>query len=139
MRYQTTSLLAMAMLTLITWANPMHAQTDPVEPKPEQKEMRESRFPFRGKLSEINQKEMTIALVGKEKKRMIHLNKETRITRDGKPAKLSDAVVGEEVGGLLMRTAQGKEHAVSLRLGAKPEEKEKKEKAPIKAGKRTTD
>lgn len=86
-----------------------------------QKEKKAIRLPFRGKVNSVDKTAMTITLDGKEKKRVIHVTAQTRIAKAGKPAKLEDAVVGEEVGGQAIRTADGREEAISLRLGPKPE------------------
>jgi hypothetical protein len=85
-----------------------------------EKENKFVRVPFRGKVASIDKQEMTLSLEGKEKKRVIHVTAQTKITKAGAPAKLSDAVVGEEIGGLLQRVENGKEEALSLRLGEKP-------------------
>jgi hypothetical protein len=65
---------------------------------------------------------------------VIQITPDTRITKLGKPATLDDATVGEIVGGQVKRGADGKESAVSLRIGPAPEgkgkdgEKKKEEK-----------
>jgi hypothetical protein len=81
------------------------------------------RVPFRGKIHSVDKAAKTVTLDGKEKKRVIHITPQTRIAKAGKPAKLEDAMVGEEVGGQALRNGDGKEEAVSLRLGPKPEAK----------------
>ena len=57
----------------------------------------------------------------------------TKITKAGKPATLADGVVGEEVGGYVKPTDDGKMSASSVRFGPKPEGKDaekNKEKTP---------
>jgi Cu/Ag efflux protein CusF len=88
--------------------------------------------PFRGKINEIDKAAKTIN-IGKEKKRTIQITDKTKVTKDGKAATLSDANVGDEVGGSY-RDVDGKLEANSLRIGPKPEgeakpksEKKKKE------------
>ncbi|MSU64046.1 MAG: hypothetical protein EXS31_16910 [Pedosphaera sp.] len=87
--------------------------------------LKSNHIPFHGKLGAVDAKAMTITIDGKEKKRVIHVAMHAKITKAGGAAKLEDAVVGEEVRGQLLKT-DGKEEAISLRLGAKPEAKEKK-------------
>lgn len=94
----------------------------PQSVEPEKKPVR---LPFRGKIHSIDKTAMTITLDGREKKRTIHVTPQTRIAKAGKPAKLEDAVPGEEVGGQAIRIGNGREEAVSLRLGPKPDAKPK--------------
>lgn len=82
-------------------------------------EKKSVRLPFRGKISSVDPAAKTITLDGKVKKRVIHITSQTRIAKYGKPAKLEDAVIGEEVGGQALRLASGREEALSLRLGPK--------------------
>lgn len=89
------------------------------------KEKKSDRAPFHGKLQAVDRTAQTITLEGKEKKRTIHLTGQTRIAKAGKPATLDDALVGEVVAGQILKTTDGREEAISLRLGEKPEEKPK--------------
>ena len=93
-----------------------------------------ARLPFSGKLSGVDQTLMTITLEGKQKKRVIGITSKTRITKAGKPATLEDALPGDVVGGQAVRTGEGKEEALSLRIGPKVENsaarKPKKKKVP---------
>ena len=86
-----------------------------------EKETKRQSFPFRGKIAAIDKSARTITLEGKERPRVIHLTAETRITKDGKPVTLEEAGIGDEAGGLLKSEENGKQAAVSVRLGAKPE------------------
>ncbi len=95
-------------------------------------EKKQTRFPFRGKLAAVDKKEMTISIEGKEKKRIVHITSQTRISKEGKPATLDEAAVGEDVAGLVSRTADGKEEAISLRIGAKPDTAPKKKRTEEK-------
>jgi hypothetical protein len=76
-------------------------------------------IPFRGSINEIDKAAKTIN-IGKEKKRTIQITDKTKIIKDGKPATLDDAKVGDEVGGSY-RDNGGKLEAGSLRIGPKPE------------------
>ena len=83
-------------------------------------------------MAAVEKKDMTIAIEGKEKKRIIHISPQTRIFKEGKPATLDEAALGDEVAGSVRRTTDGKEEAVSLRIGAKPETAPKKKKVEEK-------
>lgn len=77
-------------------------------------------YPFNGKLSAVDKEMKTITIMGKEKNRTLHLDDQTKVVKNEKPASLADATVGEEIAGQLRKTADGKEVLVSLRLGPKP-------------------
>jgi hypothetical protein len=91
-------------------------------PKPAEQGKRSDRLPFHGKLNAVDKAAMTLTLEGKEKKRVIQITAQTRIMKAGKPATLGEAIVGEEVAGQAIKTGDGKEEALSVRLGAKVEE-----------------
>jgi hypothetical protein len=93
------------------------------------KTKRADRIPFHGKIAAVDRTALTLTLEGKEKKRVIHLTPDTRMLKAGKPATLADAVVGEEVGGQTAKTLDGREEAISLRFGPKPESNRKEKKA----------
>jgi len=89
-------------------------------------------IPFSGNINSIDKAAKTIN-IGKVKKKDIQITDATKIKKDGKPATLDDAKVGDEVGGSY-RDNGGKLEAASLRIGPKPEgdakpktEKKKKE------------
>jgi ABC-type oligopeptide transport system substrate-binding subunit len=50
----------------------------------------------------------------------LQITSDTRITKDGQPAGLSDGVVGEPVGGAYTKTDDGKLNALIVHFGAKP-------------------
>jgi hypothetical protein len=83
--------------------------------------------PFKGKISEVDEKTQTIKLEGKTD-RVFQINSETRISRAGSPARLTDAVVGELVTGSYLKTESG-QIAVSVFLGGQ-EKPAKKERQP---------
>lgn len=122
-------LIAASLFAAVTTATVLRAQTaaKPVETTSQEK--KSVRLPFRGKVSSVDTAAMTITLDGKEKKRVIHVTSQTRIAKLGKSAKLEDAIVGEEVGGQALRLANGREEAISLRLGPKPETQKPGDKA----------
>lgn len=86
------------------------------------KAAKEKGLPFRGTLGAINRSEPSITVKGKEKDRVFRVTSETRITKDGRAAKLEDGVVGEEVAGYAKESASGTLEAISLRFGIKPAE-----------------
>ncbi len=89
----------------------------------EKKTDRKGGLPFRGKIDAVS----TTAKTVKVGERTFQITDETRIRKDGNPATLADAVVGDEVGGSY-KEADGKLTALSLRLGPVPEGEKKKKK-----------
>lgn len=85
-------------------------------------------YPFSGKLGAVDKEKKTITIMGKEKSRTLHLDDQTKIVKNDKAATLDEAAVGNEVGGQLRKTDDGREVLVSLRLGAKPAAAAKPEK-----------
>ncbi len=88
--------------------------------------------PFRGKLGAVDKVKKTITLDDKTKQRIFEITSETKLVKNGKPATLDDAVVGEDVGGSYTKSADGKMVAKSVRFGAKPEAKTPAPAAPAK-------
>lgn len=78
--------------------------------------------PFHGKVAAVDAAAATVT-VGKT---TINITSETKITKDGKPATLSEIVVGDTVGGSYKKDDAGKSNATTLNAG----EKAPKEKAP---------
>jgi hypothetical protein len=76
--------------------------------------------PFRGKIAAVDKAAKTITVGA----RTFQIGAETKITKDGKPATLDDAVVGEAVRGSARQAADGKLNAVSVAFGQKPAEGE---------------
>lgn len=72
-------------------------------------------LPFHGKLKAVDNTAKTIT-IGTH---TIQITSETKINKDGKPAMLADGVVGENVSGLVKRTADGKFEALSVNFGEK--------------------
>jgi hypothetical protein len=87
---------------------------------PVKKHKRHDRLVFNGKLSAIDTNAMTLT-VGK---RTFEISSETRITKDGQPATLSDGVAGEKVSGAYTQDADGKLTATSIHFGEKKKKKE---------------
>ncbi len=82
-------------------------------------------YPFHGKLGAVDKKASSITLHGKEKSRTFYITAKTKIEKNGKPATLEDAVVGEPVAGSVLPDENGKLMLSSLRLGPKPESDKK--------------
>jgi hypothetical protein len=74
-------------------------------------------LPFHGKIAALDKQAKTV----KVGERVFQITSETKITKDGKPATLDDAAVGEIVGGSYTKSDGGKLTAKSLRIGPKPE------------------
>jgi hypothetical protein len=70
-------------------------------------------LPFRGKVKAIDVGAMTITVAA----RTFQITSQTTITKDAKPATLSDAAVGDMVTGQVKRDADGKWTAVKLNFG----------------------
>lgn len=81
--------------------------------------------PFHGKLVAVDKMAKTIT-VGKS---TYQITSETKIMKAGKPATLSDGVVGEEVSGYLKPDEAGKLVASSLTFGPKPDAKSSEKKS----------
>ncbi len=90
-------------------------QTEPAKPKKHQGNV------FNGKVSAVDTKAMTLT-VGK---RTFEVTSETKITKDGKPAILSDIAVGDKVGGACKKTDDGKLAATTINDGKKSGEEPK--------------
>lgn len=70
-------------------------------------------LPFHGKVRAIDPGGMTITVSA----RTFQITSETKITKDGKPALLTDGTVGDNVSGSVKRDAQGKWNAVKINFG----------------------
>jgi hypothetical protein len=88
---------------------------------------KKSAHPFHGKLAAIDKTANTVT-IGKS---VYHLTAETKIKKDGNPATLADAAVGDQASGYVKPADDGTMNASTLNIGAKLEAKhvEKKKKA----------
>lgn len=93
-------------------------------------------YPFRGKIAAFDASALTLRLDGKTSKRVVHLTTQTRLTRSGHPALHEDLKPGEEVGGTLRKTPEGREEALLIRIGPKADPTES-DKDSVKLGNRT--
>ena len=105
------------------------------QPAKAEKEKKRRAYPFHGKLGALDKKAKSITLHGKEKSRTFYLTEKTKIQKNGKPATLEDAVIGEEVAGSVLPDENGKLMLNRLRIGPKPEKKKK----PVKTEKKKDD
>jgi hypothetical protein len=108
-------------------------KTEPATPKKKPKSEEESKghgMQFHGKITAVNQVEKTITVKGKEKEHVLQITSHSKLSKEGKPATLADAVVGENVAGFAKETAAGKFEAVSIRLNAKAPGQNKPKKSP---------
>src|SRR3982751_6893784 len=112
----TTTMLKFALGgLLVTAITGMPLQTRAQAAPPEKKEVLPHATPFHGKLKAVDQEAKTIA-VGD---RTFHVPGDIKILKSGKPAALSDGVVGEEVSGAFKKGEDGKLTATTLRFGPK--------------------
>ena len=84
-----------------------------------------SRYPIRGKLKAVDAAGRTFTLAGAEKDRVFKTTAQTQIIRQGKPATLAEAVIGDEVGGLVEKQGNGTILVLKVRFGPKTEEEQK--------------
>jgi hypothetical protein len=107
------ALVAMPVLSRAEVTNAPAASDQTTQPKPKKNP------PFHGNLKAVDASAKTIT-VGTL---TLQITSDTKITKDGKPATLSDGVVGEPVGGAYTKTADGKLNALIVHFGAKPKKK----------------
>lgn len=98
------------------------AITQPVAPPdtPVPRPKRET-YPFRGTVGSVDPAAMTLVLEGKQSKRVVQLTARTRIEKDGATTPLESVKAGDVVGGTLRKTPEGREEALLVRIGPKPE------------------
>jgi Cu/Ag efflux protein CusF len=95
----------------------LHAQaTNAPAKKASAKSPTNKTIPFHGNIKAIDNTAKTIS-IGNE---IIQVTSETKITKLGKPATLSDGIAGEPVAGAYHKGTDGKLDAVSVRFGPKP-------------------
>jgi len=70
---------------------------------------------FNGKLTAVDTNAMTFTVSS----RTFEITSDTKITKDGQPATLSDGVVGEMVGGAYKKSDDGKLTATTVHFGEK--------------------
>ncbi len=80
-------------------------------------------LPFHGTVTALDTNAMTLTV----EKRTFNMTSETTVTKDDKPAVLSDGIVGEPVRGAYKKSADGKLDAVTVHFGGKTDDKKKKD------------
>jgi hypothetical protein len=76
-------------------------------------------YPFRGKVASFDAASQALKLEGKTTQRVVLLTAQTRLMKQGQPALLDDLKPGEEVGGTLRKSSEGREEALLIRIGPK--------------------
>ena len=107
------ALVAMPVLSRAQGTNAPAASGQTTQPK------HKKNPPFHGNLKAVDASAKTIT-VGTL---TLQITSDTRITKDGQPAVLSDGVVGEPVGGAYTKADDGKLNALVVHFGAKPKKK----------------
>ena len=107
------ALVAMPVLSRAEGTNAPAVSDQTTQPK------RHDALPFHGNLKAVDTSAKTLT-VGTL---TLQITADTKIIKDGKPATLSDGVVGESVGGAYKKTADGKLDAVTVHFGAIPKKK----------------
>lgn len=74
------------------------------------------RYPFHGQFDRVSENGESIVLAGKTKERVILITSRTNITRDGRRVSVKEAMKGERVTGSVVKNAEGREQALTLRL-----------------------
>jgi hypothetical protein len=121
MKINIVRLVVLGLLTAAIAVAPTQilAQETKDKPAAEKKDApkADTGIPFHGKITSVDQVAKTVT-VGE---RVFQVTSNTKITKLGKPATLSDGAAGEEIGGSYIKGADGKLTAKSLRFGPKPE------------------
>ncbi len=73
-------------------------------------------MPVYGKVGAIDRQAGTVTLQGKEKVRVFYITPQTKVHRDGKPAKLDEVVIGQWIGGYARPDANGRSILSTLNL-----------------------
>jgi hypothetical protein len=123
------------------------AQTPPAKPAPpapaaekaekgeKAKKPARNRYPFHGTIKSCDAKAMTITLEGKEHERVLHLNGDSRLSKDGKDTTLSGLAAGDYFHGSVTKNERGDEVVLRAQAGPKPAPKAKDDDADKKPGK----
>jgi hypothetical protein len=114
-----TALLGTLVLGLVLNTTQGEAADDGAPGAPKTKATKQ--MPFRGKIVRVDVSAQTITLGGKERDRTFHVTETTRVTKDGRSAKLADVVVGDKVGGLARANGADRWDVVTLNVGEKPD------------------
>ena len=105
-----TVLALCAVSTLCAFAADTKSSTNTAAPK------LPPGMPVYGKVGAIDKQTGTVTLQGKEKVRIFHITPQTKVHRDGKPAKLEEVVIGQWIGGYARPDANGRSILSTLNL-----------------------
>ncbi len=86
-------------------------------------------IPYHGTISAVDQNAKTFTIAGKETSRVFKVTDRTTVTKDEKPATMSDITADEKVRGSYWKNEDGSLEARSVKLGAKPEGEKTKKKS----------
>lgn len=92
-----------------------------VTPAKPTKEKKRETYPFNGVIAEVDVTAKSLTLRGRESKRVILLTEQTRLEKPGGAAVFDDLKLGERIGGTLRKNPAGREEALLVRIGPKPE------------------
>lgn len=110
------TLIAAAILAVPVAARAQDATTNaPATGAPVKAKKAKTGLTFHGAASAVDTNAMTIT-VGKH---TFNVTSDTKITKNGQPAVLSDITVGETVGGAYKKGADGSLNATSIKVGGK--------------------
>src|SRR5215469_16817160 len=109
LKHGLVGLVAVAAAGVPVALNAQDASTN----KPAAKPIATPHIPFHGKLEAVDDTAKTITVHA----HAIQVTSETIIKKDGKPAMLSEGVVGENVSGSIKRNPDGKFEALSIYFG----------------------
>lgn len=112
---RTAKYIAVLLLSALCCAGVGAAETKPSTNAPATPKLPQG-MPVYGKVGAIDKQAGTITLQGKEKVRVFYITPQTRIHRDGKPAKLEEVVIGQWIGGYARPDAQGRSTLSTLNL-----------------------
>jgi len=74
-------------------------------------------IPFHGKIASVDASAKTFSIAGKEKTRVIKITDETKITKQGAAATMTDLAADEEVRGSYWKKEDGSLEARTVKLG----------------------
>lgn len=132
MNQSTLKFSILVLLAAVVGAMPMQLRGGETnKPSTEKKTSRPkpSVTPFHGTLKAVDHTGKTIS-VGNL---VIQITSETKISKEEKPAMLTDGVVGEKVSGAYRKTEDGKLDATVIHFGETEKEKAKAKKSENKA------
>lgn len=111
-----TAALALATPAAFAQNRTGRAAAPPAGPAAQPAKKKQTAGPFHGRLKAVDQASRTLTMGT----RTFHVTADTKITKDGKPATLKDAVVGEMVSGYFKTAENGNLVLSTLRFGPKP-------------------